>query len=166
MRRKKLQIVSLILETQHGSLERIQNQAFEWSDIIRVVSQGDSLTEAWNDINSTMGADTVRVVGLCSSWVVSNPHIVRDVIEMNYKRVVRAQCYFMDGARYFSDGLYRQRSVVFSYQLMQSNKPFSGVSPAHTWRRDFVNAPFDVLDFATQGLGLKGTLRDYEEVIP
>ena len=168
MIRKKLQIVTLIADCQDGYLDRIQTQATEWSDIIHVVA-ATSLVETWDDINRTMDAESVRVVGLRSSWVISDPHIVRDVIERNYKRVVRARRYFMEGSQYYSDGWFGPGHIIFSYQLMPTNlwlNHLPGVAPAQTWKRDFVTAPFDVLDFATEGLGAKGTLRDYEDVIP
>lgn len=105
------------------------------------------------------------------TWLISDPHVVRDTIELNYGATIFAKRYMMvNDAQYRNDSIYVPIPVVAAYPMRASGRFSSeaNAAPDYAWTSQLkYNAPFDVLDFQfvdsdTSG----GSIRSYEGMVP
>ena len=111
------------------------------------------------------------VVGMAPNWIISDPHIVRDAIELNPENTLMAKRYFMwTDTHYRKDGIYIPISLPIAYPFQRSvvfTSPVD-IAPSYTWHSGFhADAPFSILDYTYHGSDTVGaTLREFEGMIP
>lgn len=111
------------------------------------------------------------VVGLEATWIISDPHIVRDAVELNTGKSLFAKRYFMiDDENYRADGIYQPIALPVIYPYLETAHFTSeaNTAPIYAWtspRRG--EAPFSILDYQMHNIPVKGgTTRMFEGMIP
>ena len=110
-------------------------------------------------------------VAMEPDWLINDPYIVRDAIELNDGATLFARRYMMvNEDDYRVDGIYAPIPVAVAYQIRAVGRFSSELNstPDYAWTSLLrVGAPFDILDYQLQGSDTSGaTIRSYEGMIP
>ena len=131
-----------------------------------------SRVEAYSIVASKGGVRSTRpcaIVSLEPHWFISDPHIVREAIELNPGKVLYANRYFMiQDDQYRADGVFAPIRVapIFPYRSGAHFNDENDTAPAHVWTSsNWGEAPFSILDYQMYGQQ-DGTLRTFEGMIP
>jgi hypothetical protein len=200
MRRIKAHIVTYIpAEAPTDRLYQICETAEHWSDEIIVsycheywddragshVPSGTATygihksswnrREAFSMVERKAGIRSTRpcvIVSLESTWLPSDPHIIRDAVELNTGKVLYAPRYFMvDSRGYRADGIFAPIKVcpIFPFMPGAHFNSEMDTAPAYAWNYQYQGeAPFSILDMAMYGdeeFAAAGTTRMFEGTI-
>ncbi len=193
--RHKARIVTHIYapKKRFSELEHVVRHAGIWSDEIYVTAQG--FPPDWATVDAEILVDTVsrtrgeahrwlygvydkwgdEPVTVCvvlePEWLINDPYIVRDAIELSSEGTLFAHRYMMvNDDEYRRDGIYTPIPVAVAYRVRAAGKFSSelNAAPDYAWTAlEHTEAPFDVLDFQLKGTDMSGaTIRSYEGMIP
>lgn len=161
------------------SLGPVISHAEIWSNEVRVTCRSggtvgvdrSSRRRASANLLVFRGSQTSTCVALEPDWLISDPHIVRDAIELNSGATLFARRLMMISEdEYRIDGIYIPIPVAVVYRMRAVGRYSSelNVAPDYAWTNQLrAEAPFEILDYQFKGADTSGaTIRSYEGMIP
>ncbi len=157
--------------TDEVSETRAEAHTWLYRNLTGVASRPQRSQHSWEDEDEPFSYYVMTCVALEPDWLINDPHIVRDAIELNSGATLFADRYMMISEdEYRTDGIYAPIPVAIAYQVRSTGRFSSELNsaPDYAWTSSLrAKAPFDILDFQLKGTDTSGaTLRPYEDMIP